>query len=226
MLNLDDIGAGQVRRGLRFLGNLRNFRNLNKKEKAKTVILPALLFSGFGFTALQGHQVTKYLNLNEADQVLMAQCERNYDEGNLLFEDGVPSQSGCACTAKLVSSSVPTSHHSHFKTAHNLLLQSYFIQAQGETQDASQANYESQPSAMITAEVRSADFNSEQLATLVDIIGSADMKCSDRTLYTKANLMELGKLEPYAEMIVVDKAQGVVELTLRGATAPVRLSQN
>jgi len=187
--------------------------------------LPFLLLSGFGYTALQGHQVNKYLNLSEPDMRLVAQCERNYDDQNFLFEDGVPNTSGCACTAKLVSSSVPASHHSHFKTAHNLLLQSYFIQAQGETEDAIQANYDNQLSAMITSQVRSADFNSEQLATLVDIIGTADMTCSDRAVYKKAKLIEFGKLEPYAEMIVVDKAKGVVELTLRGAKAPVRLSQ-
>ena len=226
MLNLEDIGAGQVRRVFRTLKNLRIFRSLNTKQKAQTIIVPVLLFSGFGFTALQGHQAVKHLNLSKADTVLMAQCEDNYEARNLVFEDGVSLKSGCACTAKLVSSAVPNDHHNYFETAHNLMLQSYYIQIEGETEAAKQDSYDKQMAAMVTAQVRSADFNSKQLGTLVEIIGSADVRCSEPAIYEKSNLTEIGALTPYRDMIVVDKTQGVVELTLRGADAPVRLSQN
>ena len=227
---LDEIGGRDVKRAFAFFKNVRNFRDLSLFGKLRTIAAPAiplvLLGGGMAATHLQTGSVIDELKVTPVQQVVMQSCIDAHSSRNVNFGETVSTPKGCACASKLVTSVVPQAHYSAFSAVQSLAIDQYYWSYASHEQAEIDAEYNSRISEKISDLASTQNLNKKGLRHMFDYVLSAEQICDTRESYEGTSLESLAALMPLETPIWESDRDGVVEISLRGAEAPIRVSMN
>ena len=225
---LDNLGAGDVKKAFRFFKDAKNFRELSVLGKLRTAATPlvplALIGGGLASTQMQASSVIEELNVTPVQHVMMNSCIDAHGARNVNFGDNVSTPKGCACASKLVSSVTPPAHYSAYAAVQDLAIDQYYWTYESELQDEIDAEYDSRISSKITKLADTQNLNTKGLRHMFDYVLSADKICDTEQSYEGSSLQSLAALLPLETPIWESDSEGVVEISLRGAQEPIRVS--
>lgn len=227
---LDDIGAGELKKTFRFFKNIKNFGNLSAMDKLRTIAIPAVPLVLFGggnaYMTVQSSSVIEDLRVTPVQQIMMQSCIDAHAAKNVNFGDNVSTPKGCACTSKLVSSVTPPAHYAAFPAVQALAIEQYYWSFEAETQDGIDAEFDDRITDGITALASTQGLNQKGLRHMFDYVLSADQICDTHESYEDASAQSLAALMPLETPIWEGDSDGVVQISLRGAEEPIRVSMN
>ena len=227
---IDDLGARDLKRVFMFFKNVKNFGQLSTFGKLRTIAIPAvpvlLLGGGVASAKFQAVSVIEELNVTPMQQVMMQSCIDAHGAKNVNFGETVSTPKGCACAAKLVTSVVPPAHYQTFSAVQELAIDQYYWQYKSQDQDAIDAEWEQRVSAEMTTLAASQQLNTKGLRHIFDYVLSAEQICDMQESYEGTSLASLAELKPLETPIWEGDSDGVVEISLRGADAPLRVALN
>lgn len=223
---LDDLTGGGLRRGFNFLKDVKNFKDLSKWGKLRTVAVPfapVLLFGG-ALTQFDNETRIDALNVMPAQQVMMQACIDAHAARDVNFGDNVSTPVGCACTSKLVSSVTPPAHYAAYGAVQALAIDQYYWQYESKEQVAIDAEFDNRVETEIEALAHTQGLNQKGLRHMFDYVLSADQVCDTPESYQGGSGLSLAALMPLETPIWEGDSDGVVEISLRGAVQPIRVS--
>ena len=225
---LEDLGVGELRRVFRFFKNVKNFRELSVFAKLRTIaipVVPLMLFGGGSvFMKVQSGSAIEDLRVTPVQQVLMQGCIDAHNAINVNFGDYVSTPKGCACTAKLVSSVTPPAHYSAFSAVQSLAIDQYYWSYEGDTQAEIDTEFDVRVNEGIAALADTQNLNQTGLRHMFDYVLSADKICDTPESFQGDSLRSLAALTPLETPIWEGDSEGVIEISLRGAAEPLRVS--
>lgn len=227
---LEELGGRDVKRIFTFFKNVKNFRELSLFGKLRTIAIPSvplvLLGGGMAATQFQTGSVIETLNVTPVQQVVMQSCIDAHSARNVNFGEAVSTPRGCACASKLVTSVVPPAHYAAFPAVQDLAIDQYYWTYASSEQDEIDAEYDSRISEKVSQLASTQNLNKKGLRHMFDYVLSADQICDTRESYKGASLQSLAALLPLKTPIWESDSDGVVEISLRGAQSPIRVSMN
>lgn len=227
-MNIDDLGLGAIGKIFRFVKNIRNFRELSLFKKITTVGVPlgtasAFVIGGLALKA-QNKSVSEMLAMSPAQQVMMESCVQNHTDIGYEFGEDTPLSLGCGCSAKLISSVTPPAHYAAFADVHRLYLDQYSWEFDEETEAEQQAAYDAKLNAAIGELTDVVGVNRKGVKHIHDYMASAETVCNMRESYKGDALISLTELKPLDTPIWEGDSDGVIQISLRGADAPITVS--
>lgn len=225
---LDELGVREIKKAFSFFKNIRNFGGLSTMGKLRTAAIPIVPLTLIGGGALslkfQSSSVIEELQVTPVQQVLMQSCIDAHSAKNVEFGDYVSTPKGCACASKLVSSVVPLAHYGSYRAVQDLAIQQYYWSYDSDVQNEIDDEFDARITDGITELASTQNLNSKGLRNMFDYVLSADHICDMRESYQGDSLNSLAKLRPLETPIWEGDSDGVVEISLRGAEEPIRVS--
>lgn len=228
-MDIENLGGGAALKLVRFLKNVKNFGSLSLMGKLRTAAVPVVPAALFGVSAvggsLQAASISETLQIGPLQQVMMQDCIDNHDEEMVMFGENVSTAQGCACTAKLVSSVTPPAHYKAYRALHKFNLGQWDWEYESSAEKDRAAEYEVRLTAGLKAIEQSAGVNVKGLRHMNGYINSAENVCDMTESYVGNSGAELAGLRPLETPIWEGESEGIVQISLRGAQQPLRISQ-
>ncbi len=225
---LDDLGARELKKVFYFFKNIKNFGELSIMGKLRTAAIPIIPLTLMGGGALslklQSSSVIEELRVTPVQHVMMQSCIDAHMAKNVDFGETVSTAKGCACASKLVSSVIPPAHYGAYRAVQDLAIDQYYWSFKSDVQSEIDAEFDSRIAVGITELASTQNLNSKGLRNMFDYVLSADKICDMRESYQGESLVSLAKLLPLETPIWEGDSEGVVEISLRGAEEPIRVS--
>ena len=225
---LDDLGARDVKNAFRFFKDLKNFGELSFVGKLRMAAIPlvplALIGGGALSLKMQSTSVIEKLQVTPVQQVMMQSCIDAHTQKDVSFGDNVSTPKGCACASKLVSSVVPPAHYGAFAAVQDLAIEQYYWSYESGVQTEIDSEFDARITEKMTELAGTQNLNSKGLRHMFDYVLSADKICDTRESYEGESLISLAALTPLKTPIWEGDSDGVVEISLRGAEEPIRVS--
>lgn len=211
-------------------GNVKTAKSSGLRKLLSLVVLavPLAGIAGAGVVKMQGQtdSVIGLLNVTPAQNVLMQSCIDTHASRNVNFGEAVSTRQGCACASKLVSSVTPPAHYKAYAAVQSLAIEQYYWSFKTTVQADIDAEWESRVNASLKTLAESQKVNSKGLRHLFDYSLSAEQICDTPSSYESPSLESLAILMPLQTPIWEGDSEGVVEISLRGAEEPIRVSMN
>ena len=225
---LDELGVRDLKKVFRFFKDIKNFGELSVMGKLRTAAIPIIPLTLMGGGAvslkLQSSAFVEELRVTPVQQVMMQSCIDAHMAKNVDFGEIVSTPKGCACASKLVSSVIPPAHYGAYRAVQDLAIDQYYWSYKSDVQNEIDAEYDSRITNGITELANTQNLNSKGLRNMFDYVLSADQICDMRESYQGESLASLAKLLPLETPIWEGDSEGVVEISLRGAEQPIRVS--
>jgi hypothetical protein len=227
---LDDLGFRDVRRLFRVAQDIKNFKTLSTLRKLRiggVVVMPlALIGGGAASLKLQSGSAIEALRIDPVQQVMMQSCIDAHEKKALYFGENVSTPQGCGCVAKLVSSVTPPAHYSSYAAIQDLAIAQYEWQYASDVQSEIDAEFDVRIENKIIELAKTESLNQTGLRHMFDYLLSADQICDTPESYQGDALESLASLTPLETPIWEGDSEGVMEIALRGASEPIRVSMN
>lgn len=227
---LDDLGFRDVRRLFRVVQDIKNFKKLSTLRKLRiggVVVMPLVLIGGGAASLkLQSGSAIEALRIDPVQQVIMQSCVDVHAKKDVYFGENVSTPQGCGCVAKLVSSVTPPAHYGAYDAIQDLAVSQYDWQYSSDVQSEIDAEYDARIGDKIAELAKTERLNQTGLRHMFDYILSADQICDTPETYQGDALESLAALTPLETPIWEGDSEGVMEIALRGASEPIRVSMN
>jgi hypothetical protein len=227
---LDELGGREIMRAIAFFKDFKNFKQLSPLRKLRMAAIPAVplaLFAGAPvMMKAQSGALIEELRITPVQQTMMNTCIQSHAAVNVEFGDIVSTPKGCACVSKLVSSVTPPAHYGAYQAVQDLAISQYYWSYASEKQSEIDAEFDSRVANKITELAATQDLNQKGLRHMFDYVLSADQICDTRESYQGDSLTSLAALLPLETPIWEGDSEGVIEISLRGAEQPIRVSMN
>ncbi len=212
------------------LGNIKKFSGLTQREK---ILISAVIGAPLVIVALTAYwfmpkaDIRVALRVSPTQEVLLQACADNYAARTMDFSETTDVATGCACAAKLVSSVTPAAHYPAYGAVHALVLDSQHWTVESENSSVADLEKTTRIDAGLETIAQTNKSHVSVMRHMFDYMVSSQSVCDIEQSYQGEQLEALAALTPLQTPIwVVGSEEGVVELSLRGARSPIRLSMN
>lgn len=218
----------KVQKFWRIFKSLKNFKSGGLRVKFKSV---AGVFA-LGFTAISyvffGEIGAEELDLTAQDISVQQACLANHKQFGMHFQGRISNEAGCGCTAKMVTASLEEKHFDLWAQAHSVMLYNYEQEWTVQT-EVQKEQFEKNKKQMYDTLKGKFDVPPKLYSEMIVGFEEIDEVCDNETTYSEENITQVASLRPMGYQSDVALAslpitveEGVVEIRLRGASAPIK----
>ncbi len=211
------------------LGNIKKFSGLTRREKvliSGIIGAPLVIVAMTAYWFMPKADIRVALRVSPTQEVLMQACADNYAARTIDYSESTDVATGCACAAKLVSSVTPAAHYHAYGPVHALVLDSQSWTFESENTSVADLEKSARIDAGLETIAQTSNSNASVMRHMFDYMVSSQTVCDIEQSYKGEQLEALAALSALQTPIWEGSEAGVVELSLRGAEAPIRLSMN